>query len=88
MVAGPATRIISQMETRFCREVSWAENRHTACTKPSRDREWRRKREPLSFGRHRAVALDGVTSSMGTQTQPRGLQSLTNPGGKVPGLTW
>lgn len=63
MAASPATRIMSQMETRFCREVSWAENRHAACTKPSWDGEWRRKREPQSFGSHRAVALDGVTSS-------------------------
>lgn len=88
MATGPATRIKGQMETRFCREESWAVNRHTACTEPSWDGEWRRNREPQSCGSHRAVALEGVMSFVGTQTQPRGLPSLTNPGGEMPGLTW
>lgn len=68
MTAGPSTRFEGQMETRFCREVSWAVTKHTACTKPSWGGERRRKREPQSRGNHRAVALDGVLSSTGTQT--------------------
>lgn len=51
-------------------------------TKPSWEREWRRKGEPQAVGSHRAVALDGVMSSTTTQTQPRGLRSLTSPGGE------